>query len=111
MKWKPQHYRKMARKYLKENKHDIDGYVVYIGNIEHISNKLQIRRIVIQVEASGYDQEVQFDCINENMRLMQGLALGEHIHITFALRGKGVIGKDAKKKWYGNNEVLNISKI
>ena len=102
----------MAKKYLKPNKHEVDGYIHHIGNIEHITDRLQIRRLVVIMEASGYDQEVPFDCINENMRLMQGLALGDHVHITFALRGpKGKINREGKKRWYASNEVLNLSKI
>lgn len=101
----------MAKKYLKENKHEVDGYIIHIGNIEHISDRLQIRRLVVKMEAAGYEQEVPFDCINENMRLMQGLVLGEHVHITFALRGRGRLNREAKKVWYPSNEILNISKL
>lgn len=101
----------MARKYRIENRHDIDGYIHFIGKIEPFSDRFQLRRLIVEMEAEGYKQEVPFDFVNEKMRLAEGFALGEHVHITFALRGRSKIRNDGKKVWYPSNKVLNISKL
>ena len=105
----------MAKKYRVENRNEVDGYIIYIGNIEPISDRFQIRRLVIELEAEGYKQEVPFDFVNEKMRLAEGFAIGSHVHITFALRGRSkILGKgemQGKKVWYPSLEVLNISRL
>jgi len=101
----------MAKKYRIENRHDVDGYIIFIGNIEPISDRFQVRRLVLELEAEGYKQEVPFDFVNEKMRLAEGFAIGSHVHITFALRGRNKLNRDGKKVWYPSNEALNISKL
>ena len=98
----------------------MDGYILFIGKIEPISERFMVRRLVLQMDAEGYPQEVPFDFVNEKMRLAEGFALGQHVQITFALRGRSKIIKsrggsehyvDGKKVWYSSNEMLNISKL
>jgi len=103
----------MANKYRIENKHEIDGYIVFISNVlSPIRNKpnFQKRVLVVQFESQGYDQKVPFDFINERMRVAEGFALGDHVHVTFTLRGRERL-KDGKKEWYPSVEGLNVSKI
>ncbi len=101
----------MAKKYRIENRHEVDGYIHFIGNIEPISDRFQLRRLIVEMDAEGYKQEVPFDFVNEKMRMAEGFALGEHVHITFALRGRSKIIQQGKKVWYPSNEVLSISKL
>jgi len=101
----------MARKYRLQNRHEIDGYIIFIGKIEAISARFQVRRLIVEMDAEGYSQEVPFDFVNEKMRLAEGFALGEHVQITFCLRGRPALTREEKKVWYPSNEALNISKI
>jgi len=101
----------MARKYKIQNRHYVDGYIIFIGNIEPISDRFQLRRLIVEMDAEGYRQEVPFDFINEKMKLAEGFALGQHVHITFALRGRDKLTRDGKKVWYPSNQTLNISKL
>ncbi len=89
----------------------MDGYIVFIGNVEPITDRFQVRRLIVEMEAEGYKQAVPFDFVNEKMRMAEGFALGTHVQITFALRGRETLTKDHKKVWYPSNEVLNISKL
>ncbi len=101
----------MALKYRIANKHEVDGYIIHIGNIESITDKFELRRLILELEAEGYKQEVPFDFINEKMRLAEGHALGMHVQVTFAVRGRSTLNKLAKKVWYPSLEVLNISRL
>ena len=108
---KKHNYQKMARKYRIQNRHDVDGYIIFIGNVEPFSSKYQLRRIIVEMDAEGYKQEVPFDFVNERMRLAEGFALGQHVQVTFCLRGRGKLNHAARKVWYPSLEALNISRL
>jgi len=101
----------MAKKYRIKNEHEIDGYIVHIGNVVSHSPKFTYRNLVIEVLADGYKQEIPISFINERMSLSNGFALNEHVHITFQARGNSKIITGGQRKWYANLEGLNISKL
>jgi len=101
----------MKSKYKLKNEHNVDGYIVFIGNVEIISQAFSFRQIIIEVEAGGYTQEIAFDFVNDKIFLSSGYALRDHVHIVFQLTGRGKIGDKGKKKWYVNLQAVNISKI
>ena len=107
----------MAKKYRIENRHEVDGYILFIGKVEPITDRFQLRRLIVNMDSEGYKQEVPFDFVNEKMRMADGFALGEHVHITFTLRGRSKLIEDkfnpmeGKRVWYPSNEILSISKL
>lgn len=100
----------MPEKFRLDNEHEIDGYIIHIGNIESPSPKFTFRTMVIEVLADKYKQEVPISFINERMSVSDGYAVGEHVHITFQLRGRFNI-KNGKKRWFVNLDGLNMSKL
>lgn len=100
----------MPKKFRLDNVHEIDGYIIHIIPVDNPSKDFYIRVIILEVMTGRYEQEVPISFINERMNVSDGFAVGEHVHVTFQIRGKSHISK-GKKKWYANIDGLNMSKL
>lgn len=95
-----------------DNKFEIDGYVIHIGNIQDISANFVFRTIVIRRnEGTRVDPEIPIEFVNEKLELSRGLALNDHVHITFKIEGRKTVGKGGNVRWFTSLKGINLSKL
>lgn len=96
-----------------ENKHDIQGRVLYVGMPEEIFSNVYKRMVVVEQEnpRSSTPWEVPVEFFNQNMDLIRGINKGDLVYITFQVRGRKKIADDGRARWWPTIEGLMISKV
>jgi len=100
------------RKLKIENIYDIDGYVIFLGFIQKPHANFEFRTIVIsRNEGRRVNQEIPIEFVNEKLRLSDDLALNDHVHVTFKVEGRSIIGKNGSERWFASLKAINLSKL
>lgn len=68
------------------------GTIVLIGEPRQVSDKMNLREFVLSI-GDTYPQLVQFQAVNERVKLLDGAKQGQQCEIKFNLRGREYGGK------------------
>ena len=73
--------------------HQLSGTVKEIFNEQTFDSGFNKREFVITDEAEKYAQDIKFECVKENVDLVNKLSKGDRIKVTFDIRGREWQGK------------------
>lgn len=68
------------------------GSIVVIGEPRQVSEKMNLREFVLSI-GDKYPQLVQFQSVNERVKLLDGAKVGQECEVKFDLRGREYGGK------------------
>ena len=73
--------------------HQLSGTVKEIFEEQTFGSGFNKREFVITDEAEKYPQDIKFECVKENVELVNKLNKGDRIKVTFDIRGREWQGK------------------
>tara|TARA_R110000822_G_scaffold263254_1_gene387573 strand:- start:96 stop:449 length:354 start_codon:yes stop_codon:yes gene_type:complete len=88
---------------MKNNVHTLVGSLVSVGELKVISEKFQVKEIVVTVPDGEYSETMQFDLCNKSCDLADDLNVGSDIEITFSIKGR-----EYNEKYYHNLRAFKV---
>lgn len=73
--------------------HQLSGTVKEIFDEQTFDSGFNKREFVITDEADKYPQDIKFECVKDNVELVNKLNKGDRIKVTFDIRGREWQGK------------------
>ena len=73
--------------------HQLSGTVKEIFEEQTFGSGFNKREFVITDEAEKYPQDIKFECVKENVEMVNNLNKGDRIKVTFDIRGREWQGK------------------
>jgi hypothetical protein len=93
------------------NKFEFTGKVVFVSLPIFYTDKMSKRSLVIEGWVNNkYRQEIPFDFVNDNMKLLDGIREDDWVTVEFSLRGRKNIQADGKARWFTSNDAFNCIK-
>ena len=82
-----------------------EGILKSIEDTQVISDKFKKREFVIETNEQ-YPQQIKFEFVNDNVDVLDGFNIGEHVKVAFTIRGN-----EYKGKIYNNLRGIAIGSI
>ena len=73
--------------------HQLSGTVKEIFEEQTFESGFNKREFVITDEAEKYPQDIKFECVKENVELVNKMNKGDRVKVTFDIRGREWQGK------------------
>lgn len=73
--------------------HQLSGTVKEIFEEQTFGSGFNKREFVVTDEAEKYPQDIKFECVKDNVELVNKLNKGDRINVTFDIRGREWQGK------------------
>ncbi len=73
--------------------HQLSGTVKEIFEEQTFGSGFNKREFVITDEAEKYPQDIKFECVKDNVELVNKLNKGDRVNVTFDIRGREWQGK------------------
>lgn len=64
------------------------GTVKRVGDIQTFSSGFTKREVIIEKQDGNFPQVISFNCLKDNTRLLDQVAPGDQVKITFDVRGR-----------------------
>ena len=71
-----------------ENRFEIDGEVVLVGEVDYFTPKFSKRTVVVRVFKGRFLEPVPFDFINRDMDQVDGISVGDQVIVNFQVGGR-----------------------
>jgi hypothetical protein len=86
------------------------GIAYKVGNVETISDKFRKREFVVTDGADQYPQYIPFTFVNDKCDLLDSIAEGQEVEVSFSLKGREWTSpKDGQVKYFSTIEGFAIS--
>jgi len=90
----------------------IQGSIVMIGETIQVTEKFAKRDLVIEDASSMYPQEILFQLAQDKTKILDGLAEGEWVEVSFNLRGRSwQKDPDSEKRWFNTLDAWRVEKV
>ena len=87
------------------------GKVKVVGSTLAISEKFSKREFVVVDDTNMYPQDIQFQLTQDKCNLIDSLAIGDQVEVSFNLNGKEWVNPKGESKFFNTLDVWKISKI
>ena len=85
------------------------GIAYKVGNVETISEKFRKREFVVTDGASQYPQYIPFTFVNDKCDLLDSIAEGQEVEVSFSLKGREWTSPQGQVKFFSTIEGFAIS--
>jgi hypothetical protein len=89
----------------------IEGRVLSIGQTEQKTEKLSIRKFIIDDEAPEYANLFEFQLANAKTELADKIKAGERVRVHFNLKGRGWTSQSGELKYFTSLDAWRIESI
>lgn len=86
------------------------GTVTHLFDVQTISDKFRVRRVVLSDNAEKYPQEVIFQAVNDRVGLLDGVKVGDVLDVDYNLRGRRTTGKDGQPAFYNALDIWRVNR-
>jgi hypothetical protein len=87
------------------NSFELTGTIKHILETQEFASGFTKREFVIEVPDGNYPQMVKFEAVKERTKLLDDLAIGDEVLVTFDIRGN-----EYKERFYVNLNAWKIAK-
>lgn len=87
------------------------GKVKVVGSTVAISEKFSKREFVVVDDTNMYPQDIQFQLTQDKCNLIDSLAIGDEVEVSFNLNGREWVNPKGESKFFNTLDVWKISKI
>ncbi|MGB1131313.1 MAG: DUF3127 domain-containing protein [Haloferula sp.] len=87
------------------NSFELTGTVKHILDLQEFNSGFTKREFVIEVPDGNYPQMVKFETVKDRTKLLDSLAIGDEVQVTFDIRGN-----EYKERFYVNLNAWKIAK-
>jgi hypothetical protein len=89
----------------------IEGRVLSVGQTEQKTEKLSIRKFIIDDEAPEYANLFEFQLANAKTELADKIKAGERVRVHFNLKGRGWTSPSGEVKYFTSLDAWRIESI
>jgi hypothetical protein len=89
----------------------IEGRVLSVGQTEQKTEKLSIRKFVIDDQAPEYANLFEFQLANAKTELADKIKAGERVRVHFNLKGRGWTSPSGEVKYFTSLDAWRIESI
>jgi hypothetical protein len=89
----------------------IEGRVLSVGQTEQKTEKLSIRKFVIDDEAAEYANLFEFQLANAKTELADKIKAGDKVRVHFNLKGRGWTSPSGEVKYFTSLDAWRIEPI
>jgi hypothetical protein len=87
------------------NNFELTGTLKQLMDLQTFASGFTKREFVIEVQDGKYPQMIKFECVKDKTAILDGLAIGDEITVTFDIRGN-----EFKERFYVNLVAWKLSK-
>ena len=87
------------------------GKVKVVGSTLAISEKFSKREFVVVDDTNMYPQDIMFQLTQDKCNLVDSLAIGDQVEVSFNLNGREWVNPKGESKFFNTLDVWKISKI
>lgn len=87
------------------NNFELTGTLKHLMDLQTFASGFTKREFVVEVEDGKYPQMIKFECVKDKTAILDGLAIGDRITVTFDIRGN-----EYKDRFYVNLVAWKLSK-
>lgn len=87
------------------NNFELTGTLKHLMDLQTFASGFTKREFVIEVQDGKYPQMIKFECVKDKTAILDGLAIGDSITVTFDIRGN-----EFKERFYVNLVAWKLSK-
>jgi hypothetical protein len=87
------------------NSFELTGTVKHLLDTQEFASGFTKREFVIEVPDGNYPQMVKFETVKDRTKLLDGLAIGDEVLVTFDIRGN-----EFKERFYVNLNAWKVAK-
>ena len=87
------------------NNFELTGALKHLMDLQTFASGFTKREFVIEVQDGKYPQMIKFECVKDKTAILDGLAIGDNISVTFDIRGN-----EFKERFYVNLVAWKLSK-
>jgi len=85
------------------------GIAYKVGNVETISEKFRKREFVVTDGAAQYPQYIPFTFVNDKCDLLDSIAEGQEVEVSFSLKGREWTSPQGQVKYFSTIEGFAIT--
>jgi hypothetical protein len=86
------------------------GIAYKVGNVETISDKFRKREFIVTDGADQYPQYIPFTFVNDKCDLLNSIAEGQEVEVSFSLKGREWTNpKDGQVKYFSTIEGFAVT--
>lgn len=87
------------------NNFELTGTLKHLMDLQTFASGFTKREFVMEVQDGKYPQMIKFECVKDKTAILDGLAIGDEITVTFDIRGN-----EFKERFYVNLVAWKLSK-
>lgn len=87
------------------NNFELTGTLKHLMDLQTFASGFTKREFVIEVQDGKYPQMIKFECVKDKTSILDGLAIGDNVSVTFDIRGN-----EFKERFYVNLVAWKLSK-
>lgn len=85
------------------------GIAYKVGNVENISDKFRKRELVLTDGADQYPQYIPFTFVNDKCDLLESIAEGQEVEVSFSLKGREWTSPQGQVKFFSTIEGFAVT--
>jgi hypothetical protein len=85
------------------------GIAYKVGNVETISDKFRKREFIVTDGADQYPQYIPFTFVNDKCVLLNSIAEGEEVEVSFSLKGREWTSPQGQVKYFSTIEGFAVT--
>jgi cold shock CspA family protein len=85
------------------------GIAYKVGNVETISDKFRKRELVLTDGADQYPQYIPFTFVNDKCDLLESIAEGQEVEVSFSLKGREWTSPQGQVKFFSTIEGFAVA--
>ncbi|MGB6223096.1 DUF3127 domain-containing protein [Haloferula sp.] len=87
------------------NNFELTGTLKHLMDLQTFASGFTKREFVIEVQDGKYPQMIKFECVKDKTAILDDLAIGDNVTVTFDIRGN-----EFKERFYVNLVAWKLSK-
>jgi hypothetical protein len=85
------------------------GIAYKVGNVETISDKFRKREFIVTDGADQYPQYIPFTFVNDKCDLLESIAEGQEVEVSFSLKGREWTSPQGQVKYFSTIEGFAVT--
>jgi single-stranded DNA-binding protein len=87
----------------------IKGKVLEVFPVVQVSEKFRKREFVVEyVENPQYPEFIKFECVQDKCELLDRVAPGQQVEVSFNLRGRSYVNPQGQKSYFNSLQAWRI---
>jgi hypothetical protein len=91
--------------------YSMKGKVKVVGTTLQISEKFSKREFVVTDDTNMYPQDIMFQLTQDKCNLIDSLAIGDEVEVSFNLNGREWVNPKGESKFFNTLDVWKINKV